>query len=62
MYETLHQRGIIHGEVHPRHIRSDKDGQFKLIDFDRGQVVESGSWPCINEMSELASWLRVGRG
>jgi serine/threonine protein kinase len=33
--EKLMQSSIIHNDLHPRNIMKDKDGNFKLIDFDR---------------------------
>ena len=34
-YESLLSSKIIHNDLHPRNIMKDKDGNFKLVDFDR---------------------------
>ena len=47
-YATLHERGIVHGDVHPRNIIVADDGTVRLIDF--GLAAVTGEPP------------RVGRG
>jgi eukaryotic-like serine/threonine-protein kinase len=32
-YAELHARGIVHGQVHPRHVLVDGDGSVRLLDF-----------------------------
>ena len=32
-YAELHTRGIVHGQVHPRHVLADGDGSVRLLDF-----------------------------
>ncbi|RJL33416.1 lanthionine synthetase LanC family protein [Bailinhaonella thermotolerans] len=32
-YAVLHERGVIHGDVHPRNLLADRDGRVRLIDF-----------------------------
>ena len=32
-YAELHGRGIVHGQVHPRHLLVDGDGSVRLLDF-----------------------------
>jgi len=34
MYGALHARGVLHGDVEPRHVFPQPDGSFKLIDFE----------------------------
>ena len=37
-YENLKNCSLIHNDVHVRNIMKDKDGNFKLIDFDRCEL------------------------
>lgn len=32
-YAALHARGILHGQVHPRHVLADGDASIRLLDF-----------------------------
>lgn len=36
--ENLNKNNIIHNDIHVRNIMKDKDGNFKLIDFDRCEL------------------------
>lgn len=47
-YASLHERGVIHGDVHPRNVVISDDGAVRLIDFGLGTL--AGEAP------------RVGRG
>lgn len=43
-YAVLHERGVIHGDVHPRNVLVDRLGDVKIIDFGYGRsLFEAGS-------------------
>jgi len=37
-YKNLKKSNINHADIHPRNIMKDKEGNFKMIDFDRAQL------------------------
>lgn len=37
-YKSLKKSNINHADIHPRNIMKDKEGNFKMIDFDRAQL------------------------
>lgn len=39
-YVALHERGILHGDVHPRNVVINDDGVVRLIDFGLGRVAD----------------------
>jgi serine/threonine protein kinase len=39
-YAALHDRGVIHGQVHPRHVLVDRDGSVSLLDFSLATAAE----------------------
>ena len=39
LYRQLHQAGVIHGDVVPRHWLRGEDGKLRLIDFDGATFV-----------------------
>ena len=39
-YSDLHRRGVIHGDVHPRNILIDRQGQITLLDFEDAVLSE----------------------
>ncbi|KLO06490.1 hypothetical protein SCHPADRAFT_946044 [Schizopora paradoxa] len=42
LYSELHQAGVAHGDVHPRHVLRDKTGKLSLIDFEGATLNASG--------------------
>jgi serine/threonine-protein kinase len=46
-YARLHERGIVHSDVHPRNVLVAEDGTVRLIDFGMARVdgPETGGWP-----------------
>ena len=36
--QTLHQIGIVHGDLEPRNVMKTQDGVYKLIDFSDSAV------------------------
>lgn len=42
-YARLHEKGIVHGDIHPSNILADEDGAITILDFGRaGRAVDSG--------------------
>ncbi|HET7433988.1 MAG TPA: lipopolysaccharide core heptose(II) kinase RfaY, partial [Thermoanaerobaculia bacterium] len=37
-FATLHERGVIHGDVHPRNVLVQRDGSVRLIDFGNASL------------------------
>jgi Protein kinase domain/Lanthionine synthetase C-like protein len=37
-FAELHERGVVHGDVHPRNILVERDGTVRLIDFGQARV------------------------
>ena len=42
-YTSLHERGVVHGDVHPRNVLVSKSGEVRIIDFGVGHAIDSGS-------------------
>ena len=38
-YSALHQRGVIHGDIHPRNVLVDADDQVYLLDYGLSRVI-----------------------
>jgi eukaryotic-like serine/threonine-protein kinase len=41
-YSTLHEKGIIHGDVYPKNILVDATRQVSIVDFGSARLVENG--------------------
>jgi eukaryotic-like serine/threonine-protein kinase len=41
-YASLHARGVLHGQVHPRHVLADGGGGVRIIDLSMGAAVTWG--------------------
>ncbi len=39
-YRSLHERGVVHGDVHPRNLLADADGRIRIVDFGLARVVD----------------------
>jgi serine/threonine protein kinase len=44
-YSTLHERGIIHGDVYPRNILVDATGGVSIVDYGLARLVQDGHVP-----------------
>lgn len=44
-YASLHARGVVHGQVHPRHLLADVGGEVQIIDLSMGATVTAGPGP-----------------
>lgn len=42
-YARLHNRGILHGDIHPQNILIDTDGTVRLIDFGLAGMINAGN-------------------
>jgi Ser/Thr protein kinase RdoA (MazF antagonist) len=62
-YESLHELGIVHGDVHPDHILVLEDGSIRIIDFDCAFIVPVGYDKLIDfEEEEINNLLRELKG
>lgn len=43
VYASLHQRGFLHGDVHPQNCLVEEDGRVRLIDFGYASAIESAA-------------------
>ncbi len=66
-YAALHDRGVIHGDVHPGNVLLDRRGSVKLLDFGAARIVggdelETGLRPGVSFFfePELAKAARAG--
>jgi eukaryotic-like serine/threonine-protein kinase len=44
-YVGLHERGVVHGDVHPRNVLVDGRGRVRLVDFGAATAREPGALP-----------------
>jgi RIO-like serine/threonine protein kinase len=40
-FKSLHDLGVVHGDIHPRHVLVLRDGSIRVLDFDHSFVVSS---------------------
>lgn len=61
MYESLHEAGIVHGDVHARHILQDANGRLRVIDFEGAREIDmetaAGALAAEQEMTEVYKML-----
>ncbi len=60
-YRALHKTGIVHGDIHPRHIRVGRDGHPSLIDFELARTVREESPDVEAETGEVIRLLERER-
>jgi len=41
-YARLHERGVLHGDVHPRNLLAGRDGSVRLLDFGYSRLAGAG--------------------
>ena len=58
-YRRLHAAGIVHQDLEPRHIRIDKLGNVRLIDFEGSRFLGVGAWECWDEERMLYQLLAM---
>jgi serine/threonine protein kinase len=56
-YKTLHAAGILHRDLEPRHVRIDREGGIRLIDFEGADFVGVGAGEIEDEEAELRELL-----
>nr|XP_031857193.1 uncharacterized protein CI109_007388 [Kwoniella shandongensis]KAA5524265.1 hypothetical protein CI109_007388 [Kwoniella shandongensis] len=59
LYDQIHRRGVVHNDIRARHIRRDRDGRLRLIDFEGAYRVSVESDACRRER-ELVTKLLDG--
>ena len=52
LLKRFHDAGAYHADLNAHNIMRDKDGQFFLIDFDRGELRTPGDW-CAGNLQRL---------
>jgi eukaryotic-like serine/threonine-protein kinase len=65
-YADVHERGVVHGQVHPRHVLAGGGGSVQILDFARGAWHDGlvprcvpGALEALSSPEESAAW-RVG--
>ena len=56
-YTSLHARGVVHGDIHPRNILVSGDGAVRLVDFGLAQLEDGGGVDSWQETGGVAFFL-----